>query len=84
MILFILFLLIFSQACKWFIESMANDATWPRQLLFQCTSSETRDSLAGLMVHVLNLLIPYERPIYNEQVELMEIDTIPKVFILLY
>jgi hypothetical protein len=33
--------------------------------LLQCPTPETREPLAGLLIHVVNTLVPIERPLYE-------------------
>lgn len=50
------------------------DNDWPRQMLFSCTTQDTREVFAGLVVSVITCLIQAgERGLYDE-VEEMEMD----------
>jgi hypothetical protein len=50
-------------ACKWLLSNLELQSL--RQILFHCTATDTRDLLAGLIIHVIQTLIPYDRPLYN-------------------
>lgn len=48
------------------LTTMTGDPEWIRQAFLYFTNSKSRVSLLKLIVHVMYLLIPYERPLYNQ------------------
>lgn len=74
---------------RWFLELMlANEMEWPRQLLFACTTQDTREVFASLVVSVIQGLIEAgERGLYLEyedadEVEMEELDDDGEVVII--
>lgn len=68
-------------ACKWFIQTLLESSNqWSKQILFLCTVSETRETLASLIIHVLKSLTPYEKDIYqNEKMEIEDAEKEKKI-----
>mmetsp|Transcript_12467 Transcript_12467/g.20271 ORF Transcript_12467/g.20271 Transcript_12467/m.20271 type:complete len:3278 (-) Transcript_12467:248-10081(-) len=54
-------------ACKWFLNSMAQDAAWLRSMLLSCNIAETRGSFASLVLHVIKCLAPLEHSEYLKE-----------------
>jgi hypothetical protein len=61
---------------RWFLELMLNtEMEWPRQLLFSCTTQDTREVFASLVVSVIAGLVELgERGLYQEVEEMEEVD----------
>eukprot|EP01133_Synstelium_polycarpum_P007566 gene7566-8852_t len=55
-------------ACRWLLDTIVSDSTWIRQNLLACITTEPRDALTKLLMHVINTLLNEERPIYFETV----------------
>ena len=52
-----------------------NEMEWPRQLLFSCTTQDTREVFASLVVSVIvGLIDAGERGLYQEMEDLEEVD----------
>eukprot|EP01117_Protostelium_nocturnum_P007975 TRINITY_DN2842_c0_g2_i10.p1 TRINITY_DN2842_c0_g2~~TRINITY_DN2842_c0_g2_i10.p1 ORF type:complete len:2789 (-),score=856.42 TRINITY_DN2842_c0_g2_i10:989-9238(-) len=53
------------EACRWFLRTLTEDPTWIRQGLLYNSNSESRGALVRLVIHVISLLAPLERPEYT-------------------
>eukprot|EP00741_Cyanophora_paradoxa_P020633 tig00021281_g19915.t1 len=56
------------EACRWFLDALSDlrSNCWLRQLLLACTVPDVRSAAAGLILHAVAVLRPFEAPRYLE------------------